>query len=384
MRQVITGLLQVPGEVLRHRLGIVRLQVLLVEPAELGHVQARGLRIDVDEVEQRLHLRDREHFLVAVRPAQPHQVVQQRMRQVAGVAVLHHVGRAGALGQLGALLVEDHRQVREVRYGRAQRLVDVDLARRVVDVVVAAHHVGDAHVDVVHHHREVVGGVTVAAEDDEVVELAVGDLDPALDLVVPRDHAIQRVAEADHPVGIVAPARVRIAIGAVVARLVAGSHRRLAHRLEFFLGLVGVIGVAGGDQLFGDLAVAIQPVGLVDRTLVVVQAKPVHRLQDGVDRGLGAALAVGVLDPQDELTALAARLQPAIQRGARAADVEVAGRGRGEAGADGHGDAGSGVRRILACSRRGPLRGSCEHPVRVAAAATRQPQAIRRILRITL
>jgi hypothetical protein len=36
----------------------------------------------------------------------------------------------------------------------AQRVVDVDLARGVVDVVVAADHVGDLHVDVVDDHAK--------------------------------------------------------------------------------------------------------------------------------------------------------------------------------------------------------------------------------------
>src|SRR5690606_10542373 len=91
--------------------------------------------------------------------------------------------------------------------------------------------------------------------------------------------------------------------------------------------------VSGGDELLGDFPVPVQALGLVNRAFVVVQAEPVHRLQDRVDRGLGAALAVGVLDPQDELAAAAACLQPAVQRGARAADVQVAGGTGSEAGA---------------------------------------------------
>src|SRR3546814_12920218 len=79
----------------------------------------------------------------------------------------------------------------------------VDLARRVVDMVVAAHHVGDLHVEVVDDHGEVVGRIAVGTEDRQVVELAVGDLDPALDLVVPGDDAAERVLAADHPVGMV-------------------------------------------------------------------------------------------------------------------------------------------------------------------------------------
>src|SRR3546814_18041635 len=75
----------------------------------------------------------------------------------------------------------------------------------------------------------------------------------------------------------------------------------------------------------------------LDRTFVVVETEPLHRFQDRVDGFLRAALAVGVLDAQDELPAAAARLQPAVQRGARAADVQVAGGTGGEAGAEGHG-----------------------------------------------
>src|SRR5690606_16384379 len=54
----------------------------------------------------------------------------------------------------------------------------------------------------------------------------------------------------------------------------------------------------------------------------------------------GAALAVGVLDPQHELAAAMAGLQPAVQRGAGATDVQVAGGTGGEACAAGHGNGG--------------------------------------------
>ena len=258
------------------------------------------------------------------------------MRKITGGAVFHDIGRAGALGQLGAFRIEDHRQVGEVRYRHTQRAVDVDLPRGIVDVVVAAHDIADAHVHVVHHHREVVGRIPVRAKDHQVVQLAVGDLDPALDLVVPRDHAVQRVAETDHAVRIVPPAGGLVAVGPVVARLGSGLHRRLAHGIKLGPTLIGVIGVTGGDQLLGHFTVAVQAVGLVHRAFVVVQTQPVHRFQDGVDRRLGAALAVGVLDTQGELAAAVARLQPAVQGGARAADVQVAGGTGSETGAAGH------------------------------------------------
>src|SRR5690606_2762473 len=350
---VVAGGAQVPFQVARDLGGIVGLQVLLVEPAELGRVHARRLGVHVLQVEQALHLLDGEDLLVAVGPAQADQVVEQRVRQVAHVAVLHDVGGAGALAELRAVLVEDHRQVRERRRLGAQRAVDVDLARGVVDVVVAAHHVGDAHVQVVHHHGEVVGGIAVGPEDHQVVELGVGDLDAALDLVVPGHHAVERVLQADDAVGIVAPGRAAVAVGAVVARLLAGGHGGLAHGVQLLARFVGIVGMAGGHQLFGHLAIALHAGGLVDGAFVVVQAQPVHRLEDGVDRGLGAALAVGVLDAQDELPAAAARLQPAVQRGAGTTDVQVAGGAGGEAGAAGHGGWRRGVTRHSSGSPRG-------------------------------
>jgi hypothetical protein len=65
--------------------------------------------------------------------------------------------RAVPLRQFLAIVTENHRQVRVKRHLRAQRLQDVDLARRVVDVVVAPDDVADAHVPVVDDDAEVVG-----------------------------------------------------------------------------------------------------------------------------------------------------------------------------------------------------------------------------------
>ena len=80
---------------------------------------------------------------------------------------------------------------------RAQRAQDVDLARRVVDVIVAADHVRDAHVEVVDDHAEVVGRRAVRARDHEIVELGVRYLDAPLDRVIPGDGAVERILETD-------------------------------------------------------------------------------------------------------------------------------------------------------------------------------------------
>ncbi len=291
-----------------------------------------------------------------MRPAQAGQIIDERMRQIAGILVLHDVGRAGALGQLGALLVEDHRHVRELGHRCIQRFIDIDLARGVVDVVVAADDLGDAHVPVVHHHRKVVGGKPVRAEDHHVVELAVGDLDASLDQVVEHHRTADGILEADHAIGVVAIRQVLLAGSAVVTRLFLLGHGGLAHGVEFLAGFVGVIRLALREQLLGDFLIAGNALGLVDRAFVVTQPQPVHRFQDGVDRFLRAALAVGVLDAQHELAAAVACLQPAIQGGAGAADMQVTGGAGSETGAAGHGALGkTGVARFY-LAQRGPAR----------------------------
>jgi hypothetical protein len=62
--------------------------------------------------------------------------------------------------------------VQVARRHKTEQALQIDLARRGVEQVGAAHHVGDLLVRVVHHHRELVGELTVAAAQDEVAHLA--------------------------------------------------------------------------------------------------------------------------------------------------------------------------------------------------------------------
>jgi hypothetical protein len=89
---------------------------MLVEPRKLGDVEARCSLVHIGNVEQGLHFVDREDFLVAMRPAQADEIVEQRVRQETIVTVLHDAHCAVPLGQLLAVRTEDHRQVREFRH----------------------------------------------------------------------------------------------------------------------------------------------------------------------------------------------------------------------------------------------------------------------------
>ncbi len=76
---------------------------------------------------------------------------------------------------------------------------------------------------------------------------------------------------------------------------------------------------------------AVGPLGLEDRVAVPVELEPVERLEDLLDVLRRGALAVGVLDAQDERPlGRAAGQEPVVQCRPRAADVQGAGRRWGE------------------------------------------------------
>ena len=146
--------------------------VLGVDPIELLGIEGR--RVLGDAVERELAGQDiarDDRGLAVERPAKQRQVVDEGVGKVTGVAVLLHRSCAVALGELLTVGAQDHGDVGERGHGRAEGLVDHDLARGVGQVVVAADDMGDLHHGVVDDGREVVRGRAIGAEDDKVVEL---------------------------------------------------------------------------------------------------------------------------------------------------------------------------------------------------------------------
>ena len=146
---------------------------------------------DVEALDQLLGAHDR--GVVLGPPAEQGEVVAHRGRQVARVAQLLHAGGAVALGELLAVGAVEQRQVRVARRHDPERLHHQQLLRGVGEVVVAADHVGDPHVGVVHRDREVVEDRAVAPGDHEVVRGVVREADLAADLV--GDHGVAGVRD---------------------------------------------------------------------------------------------------------------------------------------------------------------------------------------------
>ena len=81
---------------------------------------------------------------------------------------------------------------------------------------------------------------------------------------------------------------------------------------------------AGGQQPLEGRSVAVAPLELRERPLIPIELEPAQRVEDLLDVLRGGALAVGVLDPQDELSAPPPGVEPVVQCRPRSPDVEGA------------------------------------------------------------
>ena len=176
-------------------------------------------------------------------------------------------------------------------------------------MIITPDHVRYAHVQVVHHHAEVVGRIAVGARNDQIVEFAVLEHHPAVHLVIDHDFAIERIAKPHDRIDS-GPWFMPVAAAPVVTRLLLGRYLPRPQLLELGLGAVAIVGVAGGAHLREHFAITWVALRLVIRPFIGVQIQPRHAIEDDLYGLLGRSLAVGVFDPQDELPAVVARVQP--------------------------------------------------------------------------
>lgn len=120
----------------------------------------------------------------------------------------------------------------------------------------------------------------------------------------------------------------------VVARGFIAGALRLAQGFQFGFGAVAAIGFATVEQLLHGGFVEVEPLGLVERAFVPVQAQPLEAGQDVVGVFRSRSLEVCIFDAQDELALMPPRKQPVEDGSAGRANVEVAGGARSNANAN--------------------------------------------------
>ena len=219
-----------------------------------------------------------------------------------------------ALGELLAVRPVQQRKVRVDRRLGAQRLVDPHVLGRIGVVVRAAHDMRDAGVVVVDHDGEVVDRRAVGARDHEVVLQDVLERALAADDVVDDRRALVGHPQAHGALALVLAAEAAVAVGLLEGLDLARGRPSC--------GTPARSRAAAGRPRRGASAF----VGLVDRALVPVDPEPLEAVEDQLDVLGRRALAVGVLDAQDELAARAPGQEPVVQCRPRVADVQRAGR----------------------------------------------------------
>ena len=215
----------------------------------------------------------------------------------------------------------------EFRHWRAQSLIHEDLARRVVDMIVAADHVGDAHVDVIHHHHEVVGRRAVGTLDDDVVQFGDIHRHRTLNEIIEGYRSLVGGTEPHH-IGHSFGMIGSLAAGAVVFGLAPLLHCQFALGVQLLRRAVATVGLALVQQLLHLGAVQIHALGLEEGPLVPGKAQPLHGGHDFIHVLLGGTLGIGILNPEHEGAAVMAGKQIVEQRRAGTADMQIA-RGAG-------------------------------------------------------
>jgi hypothetical protein len=252
-----------------------------------------------------------------------------------------------ALRQLDAAPgLGDDREVREQRQRRAQSFEDEDLARRVGQVLLGADDVGDRHLDVVDDARQVIEAGAVGALDHMVGLRRPLAIDRAAHQIVDAADAVARHLEPHRrgPALGFESCPLGRGLGCPAAARDIGALRRLglgALGLGFFGTRVVAVGNSRSEELLDRRLIERQALGLVVGRVrpadlgpfVPVDPQPTETVEDRGQRIGQIPLRVGVVDPQDELAAMAAGEEPVEQRRAHPADVQVTGGRGGEANA---------------------------------------------------
>ena len=122
--------------------------------------------------------------------------------------------------------------------------------------------------------------------------------------------------------------------GAVVDRRQPAPEQHFALEIEFLRGLVAAVYPSRRGEA-GELPLVILEALRLPLLAIGLEAQPSQIGADRRDKLVAAALAVGIVDPQQEAAAVLPREQPVVQRRANVADVEAPRRRRRETGDDG-------------------------------------------------
>ena len=221
----------------------------------------------------------------------------------------------------------------ERRDGVSERLIQKYLLGRVGQVVVSTDHVGDALFRIIGGDSQIVSGASVAPQNHEIVDGRILKSHLLVNRVLPdrlslrnqkpdgvRLSALRSLLCLTSRQGL-GPAPRKTAIGLI-------RFRHFPCLRQFLRRGEVTVRTARLQQRMCVGPMPIDSIALEYRTLIPVETQPAKSSQDGLGMLRLRAVAVRVLDTEDEHASVVASEQPIEERGAGTAHVKIS-RGRG-------------------------------------------------------
>ena len=312
-----------------HRLVIKSMQRAGGEGVEFGGVEFGGAARGVGNVELRLQFIQRTHGRHSIRRARQHRERRHRQRLDASLAQARDGERAAALGQ--ALARGRGQQIVMGEAGRmggiAQYFKQLELHRRIGDMVLAPDHMGDAQFDVIDHGGERVEPTAIFAHQHRIGERGAINMAVAAHQIRPGDRARLQL-EAPVRLAPLRDQRLPIRVRQRQRRAVVDGRQATAN-----LALAAPVQLVGGFETGIEATHLLQPLccrSIMGEAVGLAHHKIGNRPQpgqihlDGVRIfGLGA-LHIRIVEAQNETAVVAAREQIVEQRRARIAKMDAA------------------------------------------------------------
>src|SRR2546430_1719563 len=190
-------------------------------------------------------------------------------------------------------------------------------------MIVTARDMRDLHVDVVDNDGEVIRRISVGSKKNEVIDQLRFEMNVAADEIVKIDRA-RFDFESNH-VWVARNSGQRATTTGVPVRD-ACALRSLPFSVEIFDGAIASICGPPTHEFLGTLPITREPVALIDRAFIPLDPEPLQGTDNLLRVMLTRALDVGILDPEQHLSAVVPCVQQVKDGCARAAHVQVPGR----------------------------------------------------------
>ena len=301
---------------------------------KLGRGRAKARYIE--PVDQLAHIRLQFHRIR--RPKTCHQA-QQRHRLHPPLPHLAQAERAKAFGQGFPLRPGQQGMMGKLRGLAAQRFDDLNLRRRIGDMVRPAHHMGHTHLRIIHNRGERVKNLPIRLDQHRVADAGRIDGNVAQNAICPFNPRMIQLEPPD-PLPALRAQRLPLRVAqrkrsTVINRRAPHIQLLLALQIQLHRRFKRLIEAINAAQMIRCCGVAIKPRGL-PLDPVPMQAQPGQIFPDPLDIFFLGALRIGVVNAQDEFAPRLPGNQEVHQGGAQVSDMNMAGWRRSETGG-GHG-----------------------------------------------